>query len=464
MLKKTIRVCVFIILLLIAIYGTFQVIRWKDTAGDYVSSIKMLYNTEDDLIDVVFVGSSHCYLGMNPAVVWDEYGMAAFDMAISGMDKDSAYHAVKELLKTQKPKVVYVDLYSLIFDRHQVVSNVYRNMIGFNLSKNSYDLVRTYEPDEGWENYVLRWPILHTRYRELKREDFVASDINKFGRGQNMGFVVNSDVPPADCDTDETVELSEKNQQWLEDLYQLSKEYDFQLGFMVIPFYYESDVQKMINSVKKFSEERNVDFLDMNRTDIGLDYYTDFVDMDHCNYFGSKKVTKYVGDYLKEHYDLVDHRGDSKYYQWVLDSSYNDHRLYQYELSNASIADGSYYEKLAEGKDQLVVCSLNGDYESSEDRTYPILAGYGVSLEDYRRGGKWVFEDGELLARFPAGSTEEFYYEINEKDTLRIQAGNKDIFDDIKFNTNKYVTIYNGMGVYVYDKVLKRLISTMGVN
>ena len=464
MIKKTIRVSAFLILLLLMFYGTFQVIRWKDTAGDYVSSVKMLYNTEDDLIDVVFVGSSHCYLGMNPAVVWDEYGMAAFDMAISGMDKDSAYHALKELLKTQKPKVVYVDLYPLTFDRHLVVSNVYRNMLGLNLSKNSYELVRKYQPDDGWENYVLRWPILHTRYRELKREDFVVSDINQFGRGQNMGFVVKPGARPTTCDTDETIQLSEKNQQWLVDFYELSKEYDFQLGFIVIPFYFQDDEQKIINSVKAFAEERNIDFLDMNRIDIGLDYNADFVDVDHCNYFGSKKVTKYVGEYLKEHYDLADHRGDPRYYQWVLDSNYNNHRLYQYELSNASIADGSYNEKLTEGKDQLIVYSLNGEYDSGEDRIYPILAGFGVTLEDYRQGGKWVFNDGELLARFPAGSTEEFYYEINEKDTLRIQAGNEDIFDDIKFNTNKYVTIYNGLGIYVYDKVLKDVISVLGVN
>ena len=464
MLKKTIRISVFLILLLLAIYGTFQVIRWKDTAGDYVSSIKMLYNTEDDLIDVVFVGSSHCYLGMNPAFVWDEYGMAAFDMAISGMDKDSAYHALKELLKTQKPKVVYVDLYSLFYDRHQVVSNMYRNMLGFNLSKNSYDLVKKYQPDDGWENYILRWPILHTRYRELKRGDFIISDVNVFGRGQNMGFVINSGIRPATCDTDETVELSEDNQQWLEDLYELSKERDFQLGFIVIPFYFEDDEQKMINSVKQFSQERNIDFLDMNRIDIGLDYNIDFVDIYHCNYFGSKKVTKYVGEYLKEHYDLADHRGDSRYNQWVLDSNYNSHRLYQYELGNASIADGSYYEKLTEGENSLIVFSLNGDYTPYEDDIYSALAGFGVTLEDYRQGGKWVFNDGELLARFPAGSTEEFYYEINEKDTLRIQAGNEDIFDDIKFNTNKFVTIYNGLGIYVYDKVLKDVISVLGVN
>ena len=34
------------------------------------------------------------------------------------------------------------------------------------------------------------------------------------------------------------------------------------------------------------------------------------------NYHGCMKVTAYLGEYLKEHTDLVDHRGDEAYRDW----------------------------------------------------------------------------------------------------------------------------------------------------
>ena len=114
-LKQTVLVIVFILLAVFAVHVLYRIVRWKDTTGDYISSIDQLKNTPEDTIDAVFVGSSHVYCGVNPAILWEDYGYSTFDMAVSGQSKEVAYHGMVELLKTQSPKVVFVDLYALTY-------------------------------------------------------------------------------------------------------------------------------------------------------------------------------------------------------------------------------------------------------------------------------------------------------------------------------------------------------------
>ncbi|MBQ9644464.1 MAG: SGNH/GDSL hydrolase family protein, partial [Lachnospiraceae bacterium] len=48
-----------------------------------------------------------------------------------------------------------------------------------------------------------------------------------------------------------------------------------------------------------------------------IDGLTDYYDnRAHTNALGSEKVTAYLGQYLREHYDLPDRRGDAAYASW----------------------------------------------------------------------------------------------------------------------------------------------------
>ena len=98
---KTIEYILFAALVIGAVAILYNVLSWKDTNGNYMSTTKQLYETDDNLIDVVFMGSSHCYCGIYPAVLWEDAGIAAFDMSTSGQDRNSTYHMLAELLKTQ---------------------------------------------------------------------------------------------------------------------------------------------------------------------------------------------------------------------------------------------------------------------------------------------------------------------------------------------------------------------------
>ena len=54
-------------------------------------------------------------------------------------------------------------------------------------------------------------------------------------------------------------------------------------------------------------------------SDIGFNFKKDMNNSGHVNIWGASKITMDFGRYLKENYQLVDHRNDTKYAQWNLD-------------------------------------------------------------------------------------------------------------------------------------------------
>ena len=47
--KSALKCIAFLSLLLLLIVRTYDVLSWKDTLGDYLSSVDQLYATEDDI-------------------------------------------------------------------------------------------------------------------------------------------------------------------------------------------------------------------------------------------------------------------------------------------------------------------------------------------------------------------------------------------------------------------------------
>ena len=74
--KNCIAILVFCGLLVWVASRVYNVLSWKDTTGDYLSSTSQLYHTPENTIDVVFMGSSHCYCGVYPAYLWRDKGIA----------------------------------------------------------------------------------------------------------------------------------------------------------------------------------------------------------------------------------------------------------------------------------------------------------------------------------------------------------------------------------------------------
>ncbi len=475
-MKKWIRGAILICVLAVVIGRTYQILSWKDTSGSYFSSLQELYNTENDLIDVVFMGTSHVFEGVNPALLWDDYGIAAFDLAGSGQDKTTTYYNLLELLKTQSPKVVCVDLYALTFDTHLVIGNIYRSTLTMKFSLNAAELVKNEVEEDEQINHLLRWSIIHTRYKELEQYDFVDSPENAFGRGFRANWSTGYSVKLSEelLEDDTEAELSEENREWLQKLVDLSNEENFELVLFIAPYDFDSDqsIWEMYNAAKSFAAEYGVTVLDFNvlADDIGLDFNADFSDSTHLNSLGAEKLTAYFGKYLNANMNLEDHRGDSSYYLWEENLEY--YRDLEQEVLLLAALESSvqeYAEFLAGSSHLSYVITLNGNYTLYLDDIALLLEPLGIDVYEYPNGGKWIYADGELMFIMDNQSTESYTYNLDDYvavtiENVSLKDENAIAFDDVKVNGESQTSVYDGVYIMVYDTLQHEFISTLAWN
>lgn len=424
-IKKIISAIAFLLVLLLCISAAYRVLAWKDTIGENISTIEQLYATDDDLIDLVFLGTSHIYYGVSPAEIWKERGISSFNLAASGMDKVAAKHFLIELFKTQSPSVVCVDLFSLFYDEISPVSNEYRNFLPMTLSSNSVQAVLEYGSDNTVD-LLTRWPIVHSRYEELTSFDFVSYSVNRFGRGQCYDF----HVTPVEQDlsvvfSNEVTPLEEKNKQWLAELKTLCEEHNCTLITTFMPSHMTSRAPGILNGAKEYLETLGVEYIEMNQTmeEYGLSYETDFLDPTHLNSAGAQKATHYLLDQLCQRFDFTDHRGDSRYSQWDECVYYDTYQWQKHELDSLDPSDkNAVLAQLAQCPGLTTIVSVSPDFESEDTSWQDLLLALGATPEQVAARGQWMFSGNTVLGYAAAGAPNSVSIDIDKVHTLTLNA------------------------------------------
>lgn len=463
-MKKVVRGICFAILLSLIMWETYRVLSWKDTTGGYQSSAQQLYHTDDNLIDVLFVGSSHCYNSVYPDCLWRDSGIAAFDLAISGQDKSSSYYSIVEALKTQSPKVVLVESSGLLHEGYGQEGNKYRNLLAYKNSADSLALAEEVDEENKW-NYFLKWPIVHTRYRELGQYDFVQYEYSIYGRGAAIGWGIGPgpDLQAFAAD-EETVELSPENIEWLDRLIELSREEDFTLVFFLAPMMMYGPNQKIINAAAEYVREQGFDFLDFGKKaeELGLNPDTDFGDGNHCNGYGAEKITRYLGKYLSKHFDLTDHRNDEAYHLWDVSFHYY-YRLEREKKLNETGEIGEYLSMALEDSELTVILALDGVTDTRSAELTLCMASLGISEEEYGQGGKWVWQEEQIVFSMDGADSQRYLLKLSDTETLKLENraalyGERPV-RDVMINRIEYGSDGGGLKVLVYDNFRKTVIS-----
>lgn len=462
---KIFKIIVFTILLLVCVVSVYNVLAWKDTSGEYLSTMKQLYATQDNRIDAVFVGSSHVYCGVYPAKMWQDRGIAGFNMAVSGMDKQSAYYDVVELLKTQNPKVICVDLYPSTFEEHADQGNVYRNYLSKRLSKNAVDHVNSYIPKEERSDYIFRFPIVHTRYKELQKYDFIPYEFNRYGRGDTYSDRIQETYfDESVVYNEETPGITESNREWVDKFAELSAKKGFALEFMLVPYRYTVNERLSLNSTIAYINEKGIPVTDYSRkmADIGLDGMQDFIDDGHLNNTGAEKYTEALMNDVLSKYDIPNHSGEKGYELWEEDHHWYDRKRIQAGL-NATQDGYLYMTKLADLDEAVSVISLEYNYADESLGYFGMFEPLGMSYEEFSTGGKWIYADGVLTKvseNDPAG--QPFIYEINKRDSLRVMYRGDFNQENISLNKEAVMPAGYNVTVVTYDLFLEEILENRG--
>lgn len=462
-MKKAIRIIGFVLLLAVVLAVTYNVYKLKDTNAHAESAIMQLEKMDKDLIDVFFVGSSHVYCGVQPGTIFRSKGIASFDLSISGMDRESAYYFTKYETKTHNPKVVVVDVYGLTFEGYSdtplLIGNKYRNLLQLPYSKEAYELLKRCLEDDEFPEYLLRWPIIHSRYRELTAADYRNSDKFEFTMGEELSNTITGYLDlNASIETDSVTPLSDINIEWTERFVELSKERGFEVVFVNIPYQSSETDQRILNGFSEYAKEKGYTYIDM------LDYcdelnltMSDFSDPMHLNMYGGKKVSKWLAGFLMDRYDLEDHRKDERYKAWEKDAQYTYMSEEIISLENSYVTDSPYiYLNNIQGYDSIAnIVVLRGSLDDCNEPVEEYINCFDIDFSEYIDGGVWLVTNGGVKRLARQNESEIVYYDIDSQNTIRIFAEDDDF---IKMNNETVSTLENGLTVITYDMFNQKII------
>lgn len=457
MVKKIIKIISFSLLTIVLIYGAYTVVSLKDSMGLTGTCVNQLKHTEDNLIDVVFVGTSHVYSSIMPGKLWSDYGISSFDLSVSGMGKESALQHIKYMLKTQSPKVVCVDMYALTFDGN-LDGNDYRNFLSLPWSRESTDLINSEITDsEDRKNYYLRFPLIHTRYKELTKADFYDSDFAVYGRGEYISYQSggNADLS-AGLNYSEIGELSEENVSWLLSLSELARENDFRLILYSTPCTMTESKQGTMNALTEFAKLNNIEFIDFNKMPEVIDLFDeqdDFSDSSHLNSVGADKFTDWLGNYLVSTDDLDDHRLDEAFALWDYDSAYylGKKNIQLLKIIKEQESADTLFETISNTPGIAYIVSLDGTWKDSTLPMDAYLDELNIYDDERDSGGVWIGMNGQVEKISSNENAEKIvYYDIDRYTSVRVNKAEENYQDYIRIDSDSVNFTANGINIIVY--------------
>lgn len=326
-IKNFIKGIIVITVFTISLHIVTNIMMLKSEDG--YDQMQSFYKQKENTVDVLFLGSSKIYCQVDTGILWDEHGMSAFDLGGAEAPTWNSYYMLKEALKTQKPKVIVYDA-SIIAYRHDVLyqPSVWSMTNAYGLHYNENRIMMLWENSENINDFKkLLFPLdtMHSRYKELTENDFFDENNSINYKGFDYrNTTVQFETPDVSNMTEDFV-FDEKHEKYLRMMIDLARENDIPFVVMTTPYVVTIDEQGYLNYVETICEEEGVTYIDFNKMydELGIDFSTDMAENVHLNFSGTKKLTQFLGNYIKENYDIPDHRGDEKYSSWDVDAQIN---------------------------------------------------------------------------------------------------------------------------------------------
>lgn len=286
---------------------------------DGVRQMEEFYKQEEGTVDVLVLGSSHSFVDVSPAILYEEQGIAAYDLCASMQPMWHTYYYLKEALKYQQPKLIVLDVFRIVenFD-YSKESKLVKSTYGMRLSKNKIDSIKaglSVEQQSEVYMHLLEFPSYHSRYTDLVEEDFRYDEaVSENYKGWYPVFETQEMKRPQVDHVTDTYPLEEKTKEYFQKILELAKEEQIPVLLINAPYIMSEDDKKVYNSLeellKEYDDSYQIRYKDFNKEydALGLDFKADFADYDHLNHRGVPKFNKALAAYIKENYELPDCR------------------------------------------------------------------------------------------------------------------------------------------------------------
>ena len=133
-----------------------------------------MYRQPEDSVDVLAVGTSLTYAGINTNVLWSEFGIASYNLCSAEQPFWVSYYTIKEVLKTQHPRVILLDAKPSIYERDYTKrGRTILSTYGIRGLENRMGAIMACVEKDAAMGYILGLPEVHSNYERVKLNDFV---------------------------------------------------------------------------------------------------------------------------------------------------------------------------------------------------------------------------------------------------------------------------------------------------
>lgn len=305
-LKVLAFVLAFAVLIQVLSLSVFDGARVSQVSKKRADSYSFV-DEPDNTIDVICLGSSDIWSGFVPTELWEKYGYTSVVSSFSHQTVSDAQVLLEEFLKTQKPKLVVLEIDTLYDGRGP------KDVI--EPGDTSLDTFFEMVAPDAFENEVAGEYSIFTFHNIWK-------DFNKKSKRRKYahGYLYNAKVCKMKyrdymTETDEKDVPIYANSQSLKEFAKFCKEKNLPLLYVEMPSLTSWSYARY-NAVKELADESGVELLDLNQKydEIGIDMRNCFRDEwgSHLTYSAACKATDYIGEYIGKNYGIESRRSNAE--------------------------------------------------------------------------------------------------------------------------------------------------------
>ena len=456
--QKIIRIITFMVILSICFMLFISVFKLKSHSS-YI--LPAFYKEKSQTVDVFFLGSSRVYNHVNPAVLYTDHGIAAFNLAAGRQPPWSSYHYLLEGLKTQTPKLVVLETSCMDLDKIKFISkkaDIVDNTLNYKSSINKTKALLTIIPKDEFLKYFFAFYHYHGRYASLAKQDFrpyMGEETYRYYKGFKPTYGIQKFDKPDVANMVLCKAMPPESEEYYRKIIELCQKKDISVLIMASPFTVNSDYMSLFNETERIAKEYNAPFINFNHLydEIGLDFQNDMVDRGHMRYTGSLKFSRFLGQYLQANYNLPDRRVDAKWNSWAENAEYFWQEMAYLELR--SINQWPEYLAHLKGNDNYtMIISISGKCFQAYPEIKDILQSFGINkLEE----GTWVVSNNGVEL-FDGQKTTSSYVRLGSFCFDLSTPGN------VQLNGKSYGKVKDGLNIVVYNQRIDVIADNIGLD
>lgn len=318
-LKRTIKLIAFIIPLILVVFALQEFVLCHIDHN----KLRMdgFYLEDEKSIDVVLTGASELYSGFSPGLAYEKFGYTSYPYATASITAGAAITQFKEIIRTQNPKLILVEINPFLYPDDWNESNegsIRKYIDNVPLNQNKIDYVEELDPEHKEEFY---FPLIkyHSSWSEYPGGvKFLFPLIGQHFRGYTLlkGYKSNTNACSDDgsylnkqlVDDGKTLPLYDDSENKLRQLLKYCEDNNLNVVFFRAPHLTPKTQYNTFcrsNRAGEIIREYGFDFLNFERDSVTANYPAeDYYNVQHLNIYGSEKFTEYLGGIIRDNYHV----------------------------------------------------------------------------------------------------------------------------------------------------------------